>query len=396
MKKNHHSVEFYRLLPIILTTALLSSFFVTHLSYCADKVKFSGDLGFRHESNAFGDGASPYHLQQIRMRLKADYKFSDDIKFGIRFTTGNPDNPNSSYHELGQAFYSLNISIDRAFMTYRPSYLNGAWLTVGKMKLPFRWNPIYSELVWDADVHPEGALIGFKKHGLKLVIGEFLIKSNHPDEAAYLTTYHASSKIKLGSFFKIGLGLSYYRYDIPDGMLLDNSLYGTDRWRVTNYGKNHVADRDGDGYIDSYAYNFGINNQIYSIEYTGFSNPITISFEYIHNKQEYNYDDTGWAFGFAIGKTKKKGDWRLYIQMQDIGKEAIFSEFAQDDFPMAVNFGGPLFGYKNQISDDMLIHLLLQGVEWAQTDPYGDLWSRYPPSGADVKWRARIETTIKF
>ena len=97
---------------------------------------------------------------RTRLRVGATYKIRDDLVFGTRIVTGNFDDPQSPHHTFGTTFNSLRLSLDRIFLKYSPQRAPGFWVTGGKFAHPFYANPVYGELVWDADVQPDGIAIG--------------------------------------------------------------------------------------------------------------------------------------------------------------------------------------------------------------------------------------------
>lgn len=123
-------------------------------------LKLYGDFRLRQENDFDLVGRKNRDRQRLRLRLGVNYQLNDQLLMGARVATGDPDDPRSNHVTFGNDFEDFDISLDRAFLTYRPTWWQGAFLTAGKFNHPFYKNPIYGELVWDADVQSEGAVGG--------------------------------------------------------------------------------------------------------------------------------------------------------------------------------------------------------------------------------------------
>ena len=135
---------------------------------------------------------------------------------------------------------------------------------------------------------------------------------------------------------------------------------------------------------------FGIFNTIASLTWEGWRTPLTVAGEYIWNTQARGGHDQGWALGASLGKTKKKGDWRIYYQWQVVEQEAVFSPFAQDDFLLQTNHRSHVFGSNYQLADNVGLHL------WGLISAR-DLTSAGATTDSDKdQWRLRVDLTIKF
>ena len=54
--------------------------------------------------------------------------------------------------------------------------------------------------------------------------------------------------------------------------------------------------------------------------------------------------------------TKDKGDWRIYYQYQLVEQDAVFTPVVQDEFILATNFKGHVFGAKYQLTKQIQLH----------------------------------------
>ncbi len=125
-----------------------------------ERFEFYGDFRWRHESDFDLEGQPDRHRERLRFRVGANYRLRDDLVLGARMVTGDPDDPNSSHVTLGSGFDEFEASLDRLFLGWTPEWLDDGFLRAGKSEHPFARNPIYGELVWDADIQPEGFVLG--------------------------------------------------------------------------------------------------------------------------------------------------------------------------------------------------------------------------------------------
>ena len=86
---------------------------------------------------------------RYRLRVGADYVFTDNFKGGIELESSNNDD--TANQTFGDNYGKANIGIGLAYLQWKP--LDWLTLTGGKQR-----NPLYTtDLVWDPDINPEGA-----------------------------------------------------------------------------------------------------------------------------------------------------------------------------------------------------------------------------------------------
>ncbi len=354
-----------------------------------ERISFYGDLRLRHESSFDLDSQPDRHRERFRLRLGANYQLLEELLVGARVTTGNADDPNSPHVTLGTVFDSYFISIDRAFVTYQPSWLEGAFVTAGKFSHPFRSNPVYGELVWDGDVQPEGIVAGYTTTDLgpldrvDLRAGEYLLLEQGMTEEAVMSVFQVATRVSpIENLVADGaVGFYYYSDVTPDGsaMLL-----------ADNQG-NATVDRDGDGNADNFQSDFSILNPIVSLTWNGLAVPVTIAGEYLWNLDANGTEDQGWAAGVAVGSTKVQGDWRCYYQYQVVEQDATFAAFAQDDFLLATNHCSHLFGIQYQLFDQ--VGLRVWGLISSREGTTPGIATADSDKG---QWRVRLDLNIRF
>ncbi len=340
-----------------------------------DRLEVYGDLRFRYEGTLSPD-AEDRHRTRLRFRLRATYQVDDELLIGGGVRTGTRSDPNSPYVTLGDGFEDFQISIDLLYLTYRPQWAEGSWLTAGKFVHPFYRNPVYGELVWDADVNPEGIVGGYRinngsRHELDLILGGYTVLENATVDDVYMLAAQAVYRGDVAEEFAVNAALGYYLYSRP----------------IAVAGVGGAAGNAVVGIPPQFVSDFGILNPIVAATYTGWGVPVTVSGEYIWNSEANISQDRGWAVGVSVGSSKKKGDWRGYYQWQVIEQDAVLATFAQDDFVRATNFRGSVVGVNYQFTDDIGLHLwtLVSRPEVAAVGESGD-----------DTWRLRADLTIKF
>ncbi len=348
-----------------------------------------GDIRLRYEGNYRLDDQPTRNRGRARLRLGSKIRVSEEFSAGFRVTTGNPDDPNSPHVDFGDALDSDPISFDRYFVTYEPDWAESLAVTAGKFSHGFVRNPVYSELVWDADVQPEGisATYGWDDVGgldsVDLYVGEYvLIEQSLADEASIFVA-QAAARRSVSEHADATLAVGWYRYTdtAPDG---STGLVGDDAGNV-------LVDTTvpPDGMPDEFLSDFSIVNPILSVAYDGWSEPVTFGAEWIYNLEAETSNDQGYAAGVSVGRGEAKGDWKAWYQFQHVEQEAVFSAFAQDDFLLGTNARTHAGGVKYKIGDKIELHL------WAMASARDEISPAVPTADSDSsQWRLRLDLNI--
>lgn len=123
-----------------------------------DRLKVNGDVRIRGEYTEKEDDPSRERMR-LRARLWLDAMISDNLKAVIGLATGDGD-PASSNQTMDDAFSRKPIRLDLAYIDWRPGFAPGLALDAGKMRNPCL---VVDDLIWDADVTPEGLALGYKR-----------------------------------------------------------------------------------------------------------------------------------------------------------------------------------------------------------------------------------------
>jgi hypothetical protein len=353
-----------------------------------EDLAFYGDFRLRLEGDFELDDRPERYRGRIRLRLGVNYQLSEDLLLGVRLTTGARGDPNSPHVTLGDGLDKFEVTIDRAFLSYRPAWLEGAALTAGKFAHPFYQNPVYGELVWDADVQPEGVAAGYKLSDLgwlesvELHAGEYVLLEQAGAEEALAS---------VGQVFAVGSVAENTRLTVAAGYYLytDATPGGADDLLLESEG-NATEDRNGDGEPDRFRADFGIFNPIAAVTYSGLLWPITAAVEYILNTEAGGGENQGWAAGVAAGSAKERGDGWLYYQWQLVEQDAVFSPFAQDDFLFRTNHSSHAVGVNYQVLDGLGVHV------WALFSQRDETSSGRTTDSDRDQWRVRIDFNVRF
>ena len=108
------------------------------------------------------------------------------------------------------------------------------------------------------------------------------------------------------------------------------------------------------------------------------------------NTQAAHGRGEGWALGLSYGETRKSKDWRAYYQFQHIERDAILSAVSQDDFTLATNFRGHMFGVQYKLSDSVALHLWALLAERLSSDGF------FFDNSGDDQWRVRLDLNFRF
>lgn len=352
-----------------------------------DKLKFYGDFRLRHESDFRLDDQESRNRERLRLRIGGDYAVNEQMSVGARLVTGTASDENSPHQNLGGTFDKFSISLDRAFVTWKPAALAGAWLTGGKFGHPIERNPVYGELVWDDDVQPTGVAAGGTHGAFKWMAGEYLLLDNSTSgtlESAAVFVAQGSAATPLGATHKLTGALAFYRYSQlnPDDVN-GSRLFGEN---VGNVG----VDTTGDATLDDYLSRFTIWNPMVALENTSFSQPVIVAAEWIFNSRAKISGDSGYSVGVKWGKSKAKGDWQAYYNWQAMGQDAVLSNFTNDDFLFGTNYRGHLLGVKWQCLDKAELHL------WGSAMRRGSLGTSATTDDDQLQMRARIDLNLRF
>ncbi len=288
--------------------------------------KLKGDLRLRfqnlHEKNN-ADISKDTTIGRIRMRLGLESKINNKIKAGIGIATGSGD-PRSTNISFGSCNTKKGLYLDYAYAKYDPlPWLN---LAGGKMLLPdVLWEP--TDLIWDTDITPEGAVIGFNKT-LDPKTSVFM-------KAGPLVLVDDTSTTSGAMAYIVQPGINYAFNDTL-------SLNG-----AVSYGYFQVKGSAASSYSNGQNTKIGTS---YANDYSDISPALELTIkepfkslglnvenlkffgEYVNNLAVSN-KNTGSSLGFQLGNEKinKWGDWQFKYIYAMLEKDAVLDILPDSD-----------------------------------------------------------------
>jgi hypothetical protein len=359
-------------LSLVVFTITVSTTFAQEKK--ADKLKLYGDVRFRTELDRDSrktDGTYRADRDRLRLRFRFGFKYAlnENIEFGGRIRSGNPDNAQSPHVTLGDGFNSKDLSIDKAYI----KYTSGSFYVWGGKNSMNMWEP--DEMLWDGDVNPEGIGLGntFKlgdNAKMQFNTGYFLLTNNMVEDDKQTFGKQANATF---AQFKFCTKLGDNKLILAPGYL---NAYTTP---ILNF----------DYQIFSAFLQFKMNN--------GFN----FNFDYFYNLEDLEgkvdpaFEDqkTGISLTAGYAFSKKFSAKASYAQIQ---KYAVIDMYAQDDWvrwgnssmTRSSNFGGIGIALKYNIAKNMNTQLKFWNVEGLQKGT-GD-------TALETGTRIRWDINIKF
>lgn len=296
------------------------------------ETKFKGDLRLRYQNKhdkATNDYSKDTNIGRVRMRLGLESKVNDKLNVGIGIATGSGD-PRSTNISFGGYNTKKTVVLDYAYAKYSPvPWLN---LVGGKMLLnDALWEP--TDLIWDTDITPEGAVIQFNKSlGPKATV--FM------NTGALIVDTDTSSDNDAPMAYLIQPGATYKFND-------DLSLKGAFSFQSFDNVKSHVsstysgASNSGNATAgtSSYIYDYSMINPALEFSVKEPFKALRLNVENLKFFGEYvnnlavSEKNTGFSLGFQFGNEKigKWGDWQFKYIYAMLGKDTVLDVLPDSD-----------------------------------------------------------------
>lgn len=291
----------------------------------------AGDFRLRFErTNNQEKGGLPDRLEPrkrgvVRFRLGVTKEFNELLGFGVRVTTGNPDDPNSTDVTLGNFLDDLNISLDRLYLglTYKDFFLVG-----GKFPNPF----LRTDLVWDGDVNPQGAAGSYRYAGYEIVVPKvsgiyFIVdEATIVERDSSMVGGQGEVLISPAPDWSLRFSAGYYDYDI-------NSLIGATLGDIR--GNRIIITPEGPQYVSD----FNLFDTIAIVDYLGLGARYPIRFvgDYVKNFGNEDHE-SGLMLDLFVGPLSKKNDLRFRYGYAEAQTDAFLAAFSNDNTTYATNY----------------------------------------------------------
>lgn len=152
-------MRFMKPIPVLLTLAaalLAGNAGAGDITISSDKLEIKGDLRLRHQTNE-ETANSNRDRQRMRLRLGMNYTVNPMLAVKTQFATGGAEQT-STNQTLDSLSKPKGIFLDLAYLELKPlpgAHADTLVVSGGRLKNPL-WQTYSSDLVWDADLNPEG------------------------------------------------------------------------------------------------------------------------------------------------------------------------------------------------------------------------------------------------
>ena len=331
-----------------------------------ENFKLFGDFRLRYQFQCYNTGEHEEHQGRFRLRVGGEKTWlQKQLTVIFRLASGSSEDPTSTNQSFHANFSEKSVWIDLAYAIYKPEWLPGFTIMGGKMKKPF----FHTDLIWDADVNPEGVWAQYKVPGLGdfepfVGVGVFPMYHNADAGDAELHAYQVGNRWKITDTIQWTVALAYYDF----GHYEDN--YTTARTNTVSGGRLTAED-------------FNVLNLTNKVNWVLFNLPMAFYIDYAHNcgNKDGGQSDA-YALGLQVGQAKKKGDWLARYKWAHIEANATAAALNDASFG-GTNRKGHVFAAAYKITDS-----LTTGVTLYVTDGIGRGYNQntYVLVLADLLW----------
>lgn len=303
----------------------------------AQNTKLKGDLRLRYQlkhEKAANDYSKDTQTGRVRMRLGLESKINEKLLAGIGIATNDGGDPRSTNITFGGGGYSskMEIRLDYAFAKYNAL----PWLKLvgGKMLANDAfWEP--TDLIWDTDITPEGAVIALnRKLGPNATAfvntGVLIEEADTSTNSDPMTGYFIQPAVEYRFNGDFSLKGAFAFYDFSN---VKGKAYPTASWYKssnTKIGANWRYDYQ----MFSPALEFNLKDPF---KPAGLNvEELKLFGEYVNNLA-VSSKASGFSLGFQFGNAKieKWGDWQFRYIYAMLGKDAVI-----DTLPDSDRYGG--------------------------------------------------------
>ena len=315
-----------------------------------DKIKWSGDFRYRHDTIDDDSGSTTRDRDRIRARIKMEAEVNDEWDAVVRLASGSSDSPTSTNQTLGDSdsdsFSSKEIWLDQAYANYHPESMPGLNLLAGKMSNPF-YLAGKNQVIFDTDVSPEGGAITYKwdlddSTSAQLAGAALWLAERSTDADTSIFGLQGLLEHELDGDSHILGGVSYYDF----GNIQGKTLAGISANGNSTTGG--VYDNDYDIVEGFSEYGFEIGEV-----------PAAIYGSYLRNMVASNSGDTAWIVGARYNKAKDPGSWEATYNYRDVQRDAVVGGLNDSDFiGGGADGSGHVFGFNYQLSENVQVGVL--------------------------------------
>ena len=328
-----------------------------------DRFSLFGDMRVRGEGfwQNSGPNANARFRERIRLRFGATIKVSDEALAGLRFVSGDPNDPISGNQTLTDEFTKKPLNIDQAYITLTPKQSIGLgdypWnpitLTGGKFANPlFRPKAIMnSEMIWDDDLNPEGlnetltlwdSSSGLMRH-FQIEALQWTVRENSHAADSWVIGGQIMGAFQILPTAKLTIAAGDYYFGVSNYMAQarnSNSSLVLTNTAVLNNGtvvKGGFPISPGSTsatQIRGYLGGFNIINPSVQLDYdTGYPKwPLSLMADAAYNSDAGTSKNWAVWTGVSLGATKNPGDLAFSAVWSKIETDSVVSYFNYSDF----------------------------------------------------------------
>ncbi|MBI5119156.1 putative porin [Candidatus Poribacteria bacterium] len=294
-----------------------------------ERIVLKGDFRYRYEWIDDDREKEDRNRNRIRARVGLEAKLNDTTDLGFQLSTSEPNgrgaegDPISNNQTLTNSFSLKNIWLSQAYFDWHPAQAPGLHVLGGKVYYPF-YAPGKSELIWDADLTPEGGVIKYAKSFDSVdAFGNlygFWVLERSQDADSGLFGAQGGAKLNFEAFgdkaYVLG-GLGYFDFGNVEG----------ERPFFDNTGKSFGNTLVGNVLAEDF-------DELELFGEFGFKAkeiPLLLFAHYVTNVAA-NGEDDGWLVGLGVGKAKEPGDWEAKYTYRVLQRDAVLGGFTNSDF----------------------------------------------------------------
>ena len=276
-----------------------------------DSISVKGDVRLRYEG-IDEEGEEERNRGRFRARLGLTADVNENVKAVLQFATGG-DNPVSTNQSFDDGFSRKDIGLDLAYLDWTPN--DNTHIYGGKMKNPFHRVGGHA-LIWDGDLNPEGVAANYSSGGFFGNAGVMFVEERGSSDDSLLLGLQAGYEFALSDAASLMAGVSYYDYTETEG---NSPFYdGAARGNTVDVDGNLVLDYNQVEFFAELSTSLG-------------DMPFSVFADFVQNS-DADTQDSGYAFGAAIGKAGSPGTWQASVAYQEIEADAVIATFTDSDF----------------------------------------------------------------
>lgn len=340
--------------------------------YDFNVVNSKGGVG-RAGPDAFLNTTQDRFRMRTRARFGVDAAISNNLKAGLRLSTGNTTDPVSTNQTLGTYDNRYQVVWDQVFLEYKGYDVDRYhWLTVTGGRMPNPW--LYSDLVWDHDLAFEGVAATMRMNmnfgggglldddeqnrTLALTVGAFPLQEvelSGDDKWMYGTQVTGEWITLKQAVFKIGL--AYYAFDHVVGQHNEFESHVNDYTAPRFFQKGNstfdiLNDNDEATNLAALGSDYDLIDVTATMDWAYFAPAhVYVTLDYVKNigyqlqpaaaaelgavsQSLLDEKTTGYQALLTVGwpDVGVRGNWRAHLAYRYLERDAVLDAFTDSDF----------------------------------------------------------------